>query len=355
MATITILGAGVMGSAMCWPATERGHEVRLVGTHLDGAIIDSMQEARVHPRLGVAMPKGVRAFHHERFADALRDDTDLLILGVGSAGVGWAIDRLSEALRKSVPILMITKGLAPQDSTIAVLPDLVQAALKKRSGIDADMAAVGGPCIAGELAVRRPTGVVIASRNIALAERLCAMLATDFYHPRPSADMIGVEFCAAFKNFFAIAVGWAAGRHERSPPAENKALNFNAAAILFDQAVREMMVLVRHFGGDDASVWGMPGVGDLYVTCQAGRNSRLGRQLGLGLSYGAVKDGPMRGETIEGAELGISLGPVLMGLIDAGTLDGASLPLTRALVKALTNDQPLEIAWQDFHRTTADA
>ena len=25
-------------------------------------------------------------------------------------------------------------------------------------------------------------------------------------------------------------------------------------------------------------MWGMPGAGDLYVTCQAGRNSRLGRQ-----------------------------------------------------------------------------
>ncbi|CAN5409373.1 2-dehydropantoate 2-reductase N-terminal domain-containing protein [soil metagenome] len=355
MAVITILGAGVMGTAMCWPASANGHDIRLVGTHLDGAIIASIRESGKHQRLGVVVPQGVTPFAHDQFAQAFGEDSDLLILGVGSAGVGWAIDRVAEAMRKPVPILMITKGLAPQAKTIAVLPDVVQVALKARTGFDLEVAAVGGPCIAGELAVRRQTGVVIVSRNIVLARRLCGMLAADFYHPRPSADLTGVEICAAFKNFFAIAVGWAAGHFETSPPAENKAFNFNAAAILFDQAVREMMVLVRHFGGDDESVWGMPGAGDLYVTCQAGRNSRLGRHLGLGLSYGAVKDGPMKGETIEGAELGVALGPVLLGLIAAGALDGASLPLTRALLTALMKDEPLAVAWDDFHRSSAHA
>ena len=46
MAVITILGAGVMGSAMTLPARDRGHEVRLVGTHLDRRIIDSVRSHR---------------------------------------------------------------------------------------------------------------------------------------------------------------------------------------------------------------------------------------------------------------------------------------------------------------------
>ncbi len=36
MAVITIVGAGMMGSALAFPARENGHEVRLVGTHFDG-------------------------------------------------------------------------------------------------------------------------------------------------------------------------------------------------------------------------------------------------------------------------------------------------------------------------------
>jgi len=111
-----------------------------------------------------------------------------------------------------------------------------------------------------------------------------------------------------------------------------------------------MMVLARFLGGEDRSVWGMPGAGDLYVTCQAGRNSRLGRQLGLGLSYGEVKAGPMKDDTIEGAELGIALASTLKQLMASGKLDAASLPVTAALINSLTSHQPLEMPWSKLHR-----
>ena len=51
MSVITILGAGVMGSSMCMPLVDRGHEVRLVGTHLDDHIIDSIAGNGLHPKL----------------------------------------------------------------------------------------------------------------------------------------------------------------------------------------------------------------------------------------------------------------------------------------------------------------
>lgn len=350
MSVITILGAGVMGSAMCLPARARGHEVRLVGTHLDTAVIDSLRATGFHPRLAVKLPDGVKAYTYDQFAVALGTDTDLILLGISSAGIGWAIDRLCETLRKSIDVVMITKGLAPGDGTLHALPDHVAAEVKRRTGLDLAIAAIGGPCIAGELAVGRQTGVVIAARNQAFAEKLCAMLATDFYHPRPSGDVMGVEVCAAFKNFFAIAVGWAAGRREVLPPADNGAHNHNAAAILFDQAIAEMMVLTRHLGGKDISVWGMPGAGDLYVTCQAGRNSRLGRQLGLGLTYAAVKAGPMKDDTIEGAELGIAVAATLEDMMASDRLDRAALPITGALIASLTANTPLEIPWDFLHR-----
>lgn len=349
MAVITILGAGVMGSAMILPASDAGHEIRLVGTHLDQAIIDSVIKTGRHPRLNVKLPDGVKAFSHSDFGKALGKDTDLLILGVSSAGVGWAIDRLCETLTKPVPVMMITKGLMSKGDTILTLPDFTQGEVKRRKELALDLAAVGGPCIAGELAVRRQTGVVITSRTQGLAAKLCIMLATDYYHPRVSDDIAGVELCAAFKNFFAISVGWAAGQHEKAPKTENGAFNFNAASVLFDQAIAEMMVLARFVGGEDRSVWGMPGAGDLYVTCQAGRNSRLGRQLGLGLSYAEVKAGPMKDDTIEGAELGIALAATLQRLMASGKLDAKALPVTNALLKALTANEKLQLPWAQLH------
>jgi glycerol-3-phosphate dehydrogenase (NAD(P)+) len=350
VSTLTILGAGVMGSAMCLPSRDRGHTVRLVGTHLDRDIVESVKASGLHPKLKVKLPDGVTAFHHEDFTTALGLDTDLIVLGVSSAGVGWAIDRLCEALKSPVPVVMITKGMHPEEAKLTALPNHVASEVKRRTGFDLPVAAIGGPCIAGELAVRRQTGTVITARDVSLAERLCAMLETDYYHPRMSPDVIGVEICAAFKNFFAIGVGWAAGHLEKMAPTENRAFNHNAAAIIFDQAIRELMILVKAHGGTEQSVWGMPGAGDLYVTCQAGRNSRLGNNMGRGLTYFQTKDGPMKGDTIEGAELGVAVAATLRAMMSNGTLDAKALPLTGALLDALTQDTALDIPWATFHR-----
>ena len=109
-------------------------------------------------------------------------------------------------------------------------------------------------------------------------------------------------------------------------------------------------MLTRALGGNETSVWGMPGAGDLYVTCQAGRNSRLGNNLGRGLTYSQVKHGPMQGDTIEGAELGIAVAGTIAAMLAANKLESRKLPLTRAILTALTQDATLDIPWQDFHR-----
>ena len=141
------------------------------------------------------------------------------------------------------------------------------------------------------------------------------------------------------------------GRNEVLGEVPNKAKNNNAAAILFDQAVREMLALTAALGGTPESVWSMPGVGDLYVTCQAGRNSRLGNALGRGLTYAEAKEGPLKGETVEGAELGIAVAPSIHGMIATGRLDATAVPLTLALLAALTHNTALDPPWADLHRS----
>jgi glycerol-3-phosphate dehydrogenase (NAD(P)+) len=338
-----------MGSAMCMPACDGGSHVNLVGTHLDEAIIGSVKSSGLHPRLGIKLPQSVRPFRHTGFNAAVASDTNLIILGVSSAGVDWAIDRICETITRPVPVLMITKGMHADGTTLTTLPDYVAREIKRRIDLDLSIAAVGGPCIAGELAVRRQTATVITSHDFAFAQHICAMFENDYYQPRASKDVMGVEICAAFKNFFAIGVGWAAGQLEKSKPTENNARNHNAAAIIFDQAIAEMMELTHALGGDDRSVWGMPGAGDLYVTCQAGRNSKLGMNLGRGMTYQDVKSGPMKDDTIEGAELGIAVAATLDNMMASGRLDPASLPLTRALLLALTENKALAIPWPEFH------
>jgi len=60
MSKIAIVGAGFMGSAMAWPLSDNGHDVRLVGTHLDTETIASCMAKGFHPRLKRQLPENVR-------------------------------------------------------------------------------------------------------------------------------------------------------------------------------------------------------------------------------------------------------------------------------------------------------
>lgn len=346
MAEIAILGAGVMGSAMAMPAAAAGHRVRLVGTHLDGDVVRSIAGNGHHPGLKVAMPEDAQVLPATAFDAVMADKPDLLILGVSSAGVDWAVERIGEAVRTPIPVLMITKGLTASDRGIEVLPERVRREVKARFGLDLPVMAVGGPCIAGELAARRHTDVVMTGADPALLESTAALFAVDFYHVSRSSDVVGVEVCAAFKNFFALGVGTAAGRLEREGKGVNGALMFNPAAALFTQALAEMTVLVEALGGRRDTVAGLAGAGDLYVTCMAGRNSRMGRLLGLGHTYGEAKAGPMAGDTVEGAELARTLGPTLRLMMADGRLPATHLPLTLSILNAVCDDLPFDADWR---------
>jgi glycerol-3-phosphate dehydrogenase len=47
MTTIAILGSGIMGSALSVPLVDNVRDVRLVGTHLDRDVIDSIKATGV--------------------------------------------------------------------------------------------------------------------------------------------------------------------------------------------------------------------------------------------------------------------------------------------------------------------
>ncbi len=335
MAKIVILGAGVMGSALTVPLADNGHQVHLIGTHLDRDIIAAIRQHDAHPRLRVRLPDAVVPGTHDELADALRG-AELLVLGVSSAGVDWAAGQLASLLPPDVPIVMVTKGLAGEGDTIQILPDYLEDRLS--GGYRGEICAIGGPSIAGELAVRRPTCVTLAGRNGVLVQRLAEWLRTPYYHVWPDTNLVGVEVCAALKNLYALGIGMAAGMLDDVPAAGNEARMHNLAAALFAEAVWEMSYLVTALGGDARAVWTLAGSGDLYVTCQAGRNSRMGRWLGRGLRYSEAKLRYMRDDVVEGAETAVAIQASVDRMIGRGRLERKLLPMTCAIVDAVCQD-----------------
>ena len=347
MTNIVILGAGVMGTAFSIPLADRGYHVRLVGTHLDTDIIEEIHQSRVHPKLRSHVPDQVIPYTISGLEEAIAG-ADLLVLGVNSLGVRWAADVLSPVLPPDVPVLMVTKGLIGEDGQLHILPEILRKGLPASFYDRVQINAVGGPSIAGELAARRHTCVVFSGKDRVLLEKMRAMLQNPYYHIWTNTDLIGVEVCVALKNAYSLGVGLVLGWLEQQGLADNKAAMHNPAAALFAQGLWETSYLVDYMGGDQRSVSTLPGSGDLYVTCQGGRNSRMGRLLGLGMSYPEAKSRHMPDETVEGAELLLEIGPTVEALVEKGELDGARLPLLRTLARIVGNNVSTPIPWDEF-------
>ncbi len=247
---------------------------------------------------------------------------------------------------------MLTKGLEGDGASLQILPDVLRNGLPADLQQSVQLTAVGGPSIAGELAVRRHTCVVLAGNDAALLSRLAGFLRTPYYHVWTSTDFAGVETCVAMKNVYALAVGLVGGLLELDGIAENDAVMHNLSAAIFAQGMQETSYLVEHLGGRQETVLGLPAAGDLYVTSMGGRNGRMGRLLGLGMSYSDAQREHMPEDTIEGAELAMAIGPTVEQMVLDGKLDGARLPLLRTMIQIVCNDAPVAIPWDDFFAGT---
>jgi glycerol-3-phosphate dehydrogenase (NAD(P)+) len=311
-----------------------------------------MKRERIHPKLRLALPDRVEPHFLSELPSVIRD-TDFIGVGVSSAGVSWAASTLAPFLRPDVPVLAVTKGLAETSpGVLRVLPDVFQAALPEHLRSHVHPAAIGGPCIAGEIARRVPTAVVFTGRDAACLSRCAQAFATPYYHVRTSTDVVGVEVCAALKNTYAMAVGIGTGLHERAGGSPGPVAFHNFEAAIFAQSCLEMHVLVRALGGDPSAVPNLPGAGDLYVTCSGGRSSRLGRLLGLGHSFAEAR-AAMAGDTLESADTIRVVGGALDAMLAAGTLPAGALPLMRHLYDVFVLGRPLDMPFASFFREPA--
>lgn len=345
MARIVILGAGMMGTALGWPLVDRGHNVRLVGTHLDQEIIDSILRTRIHPTLKLSVPDEIEAFPITAFERAL-EGADGVALGVSSAGVRWAGRTLQPFAARQLPIAMVSKGLEWDGSELHVLPDTLLKALGSQPNPVAPVA-IAGPCIAGELARRVDTSVVFAGRSGALNRLWADWISGPYYRVWTTEEVIGAEVCAALKNAYALGVALASGVHASRGGESGSIAQHNYEAAVFSQAIWEMQKVIRLLGGDPGQAAWLPGVGDLNVTCNGGRTGRFGHALGSGIGLPAAI-ASMQGATLECLEILRTLEQAISGYATRGRLAPGALPLLEHLVAVGLEGAPIRMPFERF-------
>lgn len=348
MAKVAILGAGIMASALTFPLAENGHEVHLVGTHLDRDIIDSIQKTGRHPGLDLQMNPSVQAYQLED-ADQAFAGADVAMSGVNSFGVHWAGQQLATLLRPGMKVLSITKGMeADPDGTLHILPDVLKSHMPNEVAQSVTWSAIVGPSIAGELAVHHDTCVVFCGEDQASIDYLAELFRTDYYHVWTSTDFLGHEVGAATKNIYAFAAGFGQGLLDRSGESDSPYVMYNYGAAVFAQGQMELRQFVELLGGVPRTADGLGGVGDMFVTSMGGRNVKAGRYVGSGVPFSEVRDSLMKGVTLEGVNAIRVIGAALEPLTERGVIAADDFPLCRYLYDIIANDAPLEMPWQKF-------
>ena len=341
MSVITIVGAGMMGSAMSIPARDNGHTVRIVGTHLDREIITHARDTGTHLTMQRKLPDGIDFYQLEGLEEALKA-TDVVICGVSSFGVDWFLETVIPLIPDGVPVLAVTKGLIDQgDGTLLPFPSYY----KNHSARQLCFNAIGGPCTSYELADRRQTCVAFCGEDINVLRPLKTMLETDYYHISLSTDVMGVECAVAMKNAYALGVTLAVGLIEMEE-GEGCTLAYNPQAALFGQSVREMATILRYAGADAENI--VYGAGDLYVTVFGGRTRKLGTLLGRGMPFHEAME-KLSGITLESVAIARRLINAVTQAIAAGRLNERQFPLLMHIGKLLNEEAAGDIP---FHRFT---
>lgn len=344
MKTITIIGAGMMGSALAFPARENGNQVRLVGTHLDREIIETSKRTNRHPKFNKDFPEGITYYQIEELAEAIRG-ADFIICGVSSFGVEWFADEILPRLEENVPIISVTKGLMnTPDGTLLTYVDIWQEKLDEL-GKKIPLNAIGGPCTSYELVAHDQTEVTFCGKDMSVLRMIKAAMSTDYYHISLSTDIVGVESAVALKNGYALGIALTIGLNQKEFGIDSE-LHFNSQAAIFGQSVREMYKLLKLQGTDDFDNLVL-GAGDLYVTVYGGRTRLVGILLGRGLNIDEAK-AELKGVTLESLVVAERVATAIKVKAKKGLVDLKDFPLLIHIDEIITQKKAVNLPWEKF-------
>ena len=331
-----------MGSAFAVPCVDNNNDVTIIGTHLEDSLIDNINlNKQVHPALKIQLPIEVKFERYEKLTSILKKDIDLIVVGVSSVGIEWFVEQISKSYRENLPIILLTKGLSIFGNELSTLSDKIKKLLKKEGYKEINISAIKGPCLAAGLANKMRTGTVIANPNLNESHILSKIISTEYYSTEISEDLTGVELSGAIKNIYSMLIGASEGLSNSKAPKEIQSKYFlNTAASLIHRSISEMVEFVSHYGGKAETVYGLAGLGDLYVSAIGGRNSLMGRYLGEGYLYNDAKEKFMKNITVEGAQLALEIGPKILQ-----DLNPKHFPLMFSMLKTICENKKLEINW----------
>jgi glycerol-3-phosphate dehydrogenase (NAD(P)+) len=273
---IGIIGAGGWGIALAKLLSDKGEQVTLWchGAESYRELLEN-RESRTY-LAGILLPSSIK---FTRSIGTAVTGKSLIICAVPSHTVRGVMASASSYVSSQATVLCGTKGLEEESlKTMGeVLAEIFDDPQRQRHAF------LSGPTFAIEVARGLPAAVTVAARHEDIARDIQEIMSTQNFRVYTSTDIVGVQMGGVIKNIIAIAAGIGDGLN----------LGHNARAALITRGLAEMTRLAIRMGADPMTLAGLPGLGDLVLTCAGdlSRNRKVGIQIAQGKSVQEITQG----------------------------------------------------------------
>ena len=272
MTRVAVFGTGSWGTAYAAVLADAGSRVRLWGRRAE--LVERINDTHVNEDYlpDLVLPKAISATAD---AEEAVEGVDIVVLAVPSQTLRVSLMKWADFIPPHAAVVSLMKGveLGTTKRMSEVIAEVAGVALER-------IVVVSGPNLAKEIAGKQPAATVVACVDESLAERVALACAAPYFRPYTNTDVVGTELGGAVKNVIALAVGM----------AEGMGMGDNTKSTIITRGLAETVRLGVALGADQATFWGLAGVGDLIATCMSplSRNFAVGVNLGRGMSVSEV-------------------------------------------------------------------
>ena len=276
---IAIIGSGSWATAIAKIVVEHTHHIGWFFRHDDK--IEDFCRLEHNPAYLTSVHFDLNEITLSSDINRLIQDYDTLIFVTPSPYLKSLLKKTKAKLRDKFIVTAI-KGIVPEENLVCT------EYLRKIHGVpDENLAVIGGPSHAEEVAMERLTYLTVGCTDTEKAQAMTQVLASHYVKTKVSPDVIGIEYASVLKNVYAIAAGICSG------------LNYgdNFQAVLMSNAMQEMERLLNAINPIQRSMTDSVYLGDQLVTGYSNfsRNRTFGTMIGKGYS---VKSAQMEMEMI---------------------------------------------------------
>jgi glycerol-3-phosphate dehydrogenase (NAD(P)+) len=272
---VGVVGAGSWGTALAHLMATKGHEVAL--WHREPTVAAAIEKTHQNPKYlkDIVLPASLTG---TALLEEAVEDKELVISVVPSHAVREVMGRTAKAMKPDTIVLSASKGI--ENETLLTMHGVFKEIFPR--ALWPNLAFLGGPSFAREVAMKLPTAVSIAAEEPEVAKSLQQAFATPYLRAYTTSDVVGIELGGALKNVLAIGAGI----------AEGLKFGHNTRAALITRGLAEMARMGMKMGANPLTFAGLGGIGDLILTCTGdlSRNRKVGLLLGQGKTLAQVRE-----------------------------------------------------------------